>query len=177
MIPDEILDCVDENDNSIGRAFRSECHGDPKKIHRAVHVLVFNKKGDLLLQKRAFGKKIQPGKWDSSVGGHLGQGESYESAAEREMQEEIGISSEGELRFLFSGRIRNSIESENIKVYSLVREGPFSPDPEEIEELRFWTPEEIKGALGRGLFTPNLEEEIRGIKDCPLFTVAADSPK
>lgn len=160
----EILDLVDENDAIIGSAPREACHRDPSKIHRAVHVIVFNKNGNLLLQKRARTKQIQPGKWDSSVGGHLERGESYESAAEREMLEEIGVISGGNLRLLFSGKIRNRIESENTKVFSLVHNGPFTLHPEEIEELRFWTLDEIEASVGTGIFTPNLEFELQELK-------------
>jgi len=74
--PDELFDLVNDDDKVIGQALRSACHGDPGLIHRAVHVLVFNSSGALLLQKRAPGKYIQPGKWDTSVGGHLALGES-----------------------------------------------------------------------------------------------------
>ena len=85
---DEIVDLVDENDRVIGRALRSECHGDPDLIHRVVHIMVFNNGGNLLLQRRGLNKRIQPGKWDTSVGGHLSQGEAYRVAAAREMEEE-----------------------------------------------------------------------------------------
>jgi len=69
-----------------------KCHGNPALVHRAVHVLVVNAAGELLLQKRSARKDIQPGKWDTSVGGHLEPGESYFAAALREMREELGLS-------------------------------------------------------------------------------------
>jgi len=72
----KLFDLLNDDDKVIGQALRSACHGDPGLIHRAVHVLVFNSSGALLLQKRAPGKYIQPGKWDTSVGGHLALGES-----------------------------------------------------------------------------------------------------
>src|SRR5512137_1106823 len=87
----ELFDIVDDDDRVIGTARRGECHGNPALIHRAVHVLVVNANGDMLLQKRSASKDIQPGKWDTSVGGHLEPGESYHAAAVREMQEELGL--------------------------------------------------------------------------------------
>ena len=81
----EIFDIFDENDQLIGQAARSECHGNPALIHRVAHVLVFNSQGALILQKRSPHKDIQPGKWDTSVGGHLLPGESYEAGAYRGM--------------------------------------------------------------------------------------------
>ncbi len=86
----EYFEIVNEQGEVIGKAPRSECHGNPALVHRAVHVLVFNKKGELLLQLRSKDKDIQPGKWDTSVGGHLGVGESYQQAALREFARNWG---------------------------------------------------------------------------------------
>jgi len=86
----EIFDVVDENDEVTGTATRAEVHAN-RLVHRAVHVFVFNKRGDLLLQKRSMLKDLCPGLWDSSVSGHLDSGESYEAAAMRELGEEMGI--------------------------------------------------------------------------------------
>jgi 16S rRNA (adenine1518-N6/adenine1519-N6)-dimethyltransferase len=87
---DEIFDVVDENDVVTGRKTRAEVHAG-KLLHRAVHVFVFNKRGDLLLQRRSWFKDVHPGDWDSSVSGHLDAGEDYAEAAVRELDEEMGI--------------------------------------------------------------------------------------
>lgn len=154
----ELFEIVDENDNVIGTALRSECHGNPELIHRVAHVLVVNAKGDMLLQKRSLHKDIQPGKWDTSVGGHLDPGESYHDAALREMHEELGLTGLP-LTFLYKSRIRNAIESENVATYLTRHEGPVTWNEREITEVRFWSPEEIDAAVGRDIFTPNFEEE------------------
>ena len=86
----EIFDIVDADDQVTGTATRGEVHAR-NLLHRAVHVFVFNKHGDLLLQKRSLLKDTCPGLWDSSVSGHLDSGEGYESAAIRELSEEMGI--------------------------------------------------------------------------------------
>ncbi len=70
----ELFDLIDEAGRVVGRATREECHRNPSLVHRAVHVLVFGSRGDLYLQKRAPTKDVQPGRWDTSVGGHLALG-------------------------------------------------------------------------------------------------------
>jgi len=92
----EIFDVVDENDQVIGQATRAEVHAQ-KLVHRAIHVFVTNKRGDLLLQKRSLLKDACPGVWDSSVSGHLDAGEDYAAAAVRELEEEMGITCECEI--------------------------------------------------------------------------------
>ncbi len=156
----EWFDIVDERDAVVGRAPRSHCHGNPRLVHRTAHVVVFSTDGRLLLQKRAPDKDIQPGKWDTAVGGHLAPGETYEQAARREMVEEIGLPVARPLEFLFDSRIRNEIESENVRVFAAVFDGPFRARKEEISELRFWGWDELIAAVGTGRFTPNLEAEI-----------------
>lgn len=154
----ELFDIVDEDDNVIGTAPRSECHGNPALIHRVAHVLVVNAKGDLLLQKRSPHKDIQPGKWDTSVGGHLDPGETYHDAALREMAEELGLTGLP-LTFLYKSKIRNEIESENVATYLTRYDGEVVWNPREIDAVRYWPAGEIEAAIGTGVFTPNFEEE------------------
>lgn len=154
----EYLEIVDAGDQVIGRALRSECHGNPQLIHRVAHVLVFDRQGRVLLQKRAMSKDVQPGKWDTSVGGHLDLGETYAEAARREMFEELGIAGLP-LTFLHAYQMRSDFESENVATFTAQHEGPFPFSAVEIEEVRFWTPQEIDAALLRAILTPNFEEE------------------
>lgn len=156
-MPEE-LELVDEHGRVVGRALRSACHGDPSLVHRSVHVLVFNREGQLYLQRRAAAKDIEPGKWDTSVGGHVDPGESWEQAARREMQEELGI--EAGLSFLHEYVWGSEVETERVRTYKTVHDGPIRLHPDEIEEGRFWTMSEIQASLGAGLFTPNFEEEF-----------------
>jgi isopentenyl-diphosphate delta-isomerase type 1 len=155
---EEIFDIVSEDDEVIGQAPRRMCHGNPALIHRAVHVLVFNPAGELLLQQRSPHKDIQPGKWDTSVGGHLAVGEPYLAAAYREMTEELGLNGLP-LTFLYYSRIRNQVESENIATYLTITEREIDHDPAEVTAVRFWSHAEIEQSLGREVFTPNFEEE------------------
>jgi isopentenyl-diphosphate delta-isomerase type 1 len=157
---EEYFIVVDENDKVIGRASRSECHSNPTLIHRVVHVLVFTSAGELILQKRSMSKDIQPGKWDTSVGGHCGEDEDYLAAAYREMEEELGIKGV-ELTFIGSYIWRSEVETESVHTFACTYDGPISQHPEEIDEVRSWNMEDIKRNLGSGIFTPNFEEEFR----------------
>ena len=156
---EEIFWVVDEEDKVIGTATRRECHGNPRLIHQVAHVLVFTPSGELWLQKRSLTKDIQPGKWDTSVGGHLNSGEDYQAAAYRELAEELGICGV-ELTYLYKYPMRNSIESENVATYMCVFDGKINFDPAEISEVKAYSLEEIRSRLGSGFFTPNFEEEF-----------------
>ncbi len=160
----ELFDIVDENDNVIGQAPRSRCHGDPSLVHRVAHVMFFNSRGELLLQKRALTKDVQPGRWDTSVGGHLDPGESYLAAAYREMEEELGIAGVP-LTFMYPSQMRNDFESENVRTYLARCDGEIRFNPEEIDEVRFWSADEIEAALGSGALTPNFEQEWELFKE------------
>jgi isopentenyl-diphosphate delta-isomerase type 1 len=160
MSPDqgnEPIDIVDADGNVIGRATRAEVHGNPALMHRVVHILVFNRAGDVLLQKRSLEKDIQPGKWDTSVGGHLDPGEDYDAAARRELFEELGIREPG-FELLYDFVWRSERETELVRVYGLVYEGPIVVHPDEIDAARFWTRGEIEAHIGRGVFTPLFEK-------------------
>jgi isopentenyldiphosphate isomerase len=160
---EEFFDIVDEHGRVIAKAARSLCHGNPNLVHRTVHVVVYHPDGRLLLQRRNLTKDIQPGKWDTAVGGHLDCGESFNSAVVRELNEELGIDVPfSDLKHIFDMKIRNSIESENIRVYSLIHAGPFNFQLEEIDEVKFWDIDDLKVKIQETpeIFTPNLIDEL-----------------
>ena len=158
---DELLDLVDADDTVIGTVPRSRVHGAPALRHRAVHVLVYDRHGALLLQKRSPAKDVQPGKWDTSVGGHLAAGESYVSAAVREAREELGLTvAAADLEPVHEFVWRSPVETEHVRSFRLRSDGPFRPHPEEVEEVRFWAPDELRAAIGGALLTPMLEHEL-----------------
>ena len=166
---EEYFDIYDAQGNHIGTAPRRVCHGDPKLIHRTAHVVVIHPEtGFVLLQKRAITKDIQPGKWDTAVGGHLALGESYEEGAKRELAEELGITDAPGLKFLFDSKIRNEIESEDTCVFALYQAGGFHFQASEIDEIRFWPPEKLFDARERENFTPNLRAELDRLRGLGL---------
>lgn len=167
---EEWFDLVDPEGGIIGRARRSECHGNPDLLHQAVHIFVVHPDtGDLFLQKRSAHKDIQPGKWDTSVGGHVDAGESPEAAAVRELREELGLTGPSP-EYLYRYRWTSPVESELIRSYRIRSAGPFQLQEAELEDGRFWSIAEIAAAVGSGVFTPNFESEWHRIR--PFLTRA-----
>ena len=162
MVSDDMekLEIVDEEGHVIGLAERAELHRNPGLIHRVVHVLVFNNNGELLLQKRSAKKDVAPGKWDTSVGGHISPAEDVLAAAQREMEEELGVKG-CELRYLYRYLFSNERESELVNTFSCIYEGKVDFNRDEIDEVAFWEIEEIKEKLGTNIFSGHFEKEIR----------------
>lgn len=159
MSEEELLDVVTAAGEVINALPRSEIHGNPSLIHRVVHVLVFNGKGELFLQKRSMDKDVAPGKWDTSVGGHVNAGEALEPAVLRELEEELGISSCAP-KFLYSYIHSNPYETELVYTYSCVYDGKINFQHDEIDEVRAWSIEEVKNSIGTGILSDNFEHEI-----------------
>ncbi|MDA1142730.1 MAG: NUDIX domain-containing protein [Planctomycetota bacterium] len=158
--PDEQFEVYDDKGRKTGLRKRSEVHGNPALIHRVAHVLVFNSKGDLYLQKRAEHKDVQPGKWDTSVGGHLNPKESFLQAARREMQEELGLPAKLKLVHLYDYPWRTNFESEDVRTFAATWDEEIVPNPEEISEGRFWDITDLKKKIRSDEFTANLRKEL-----------------
>ena len=143
-MPDEIFDIVDDADEVTGQAPRREVHARQLQ-HRATHVLVHDNAGRVFLQRRSASKDTFPGCWDSSCSGHVDSGEDYETAARRELGEELGWHDASlPLRPLL--KLTPSAETgyEFIQIYALGPvSGPFTLHPEEISDGRWLAPAEI----------------------------------
>lgn len=158
--PEELLEVVNESGEVVGLAPRSSVHGNPSLIHRVVHVLVLAPTGELLLQKRSLAKDVAPGRWDTSVGGHVGVGEELTFSARREMEEELGIIG-CDLEYLYSYMHTNQLETELVTTYRCTYSGDIVFNRDEIDEVRYWSLDEIKEAMGRGILSDNFEHEFR----------------
>lgn len=143
----EIFDVVDASDQVTGQATRKEVH-EQGLMHRAVHILVRNKHGHFLLQKRSPWKDRQPGIWDSSASGHLDSGESYEQAGIRELKEELSVSAD---RLVPLTRIQASAETgwEHVEVFMADHTGKVRFPAAEIEAVHWFTPDQIEHWMTR----------------------------
>ncbi len=133
-----MLDVVDVDDRVIGVATRGDIHARGL-MHRAVHVLVFNREGSVLLQKRSIQKDQCAGMWDSSCAGHVESGQSYQETAPRELQEELGFEPVEPLQFLFKMPPGKENGYEFAMVFAIEHEGPFTAAPDEIDELQWFS--------------------------------------
>jgi isopentenyldiphosphate isomerase len=148
-VGDEIFDVVNERDEVIGQERRAEVHRLGLR-HRAVHILLFNGRGELFLQKRSMSKDTWPGRWDSSASGHLDSGEDYEACAVREVREELGRETGGGLSELCRIEACPETGQEFVRVYRGEAEGPFVLHPEEIEDGRWFAPAEVDALVQAG---------------------------
>src|SRR6516225_884525 len=139
---EEIFDVVNERDEVVGKRPRSEVHR-LGLMHRAVHVLVFNARGEVFLQQRSLSKDRQPGLWDSSASGHLDNGEEYDPCAVRELREEIGLKLSAPPERLFKLGACAETDQEHVWVYRCEAEGPFQLNLEELQCGGWFAPEEV----------------------------------
>lgn len=157
---EEKFPIVNEQGEVIGSATRGECHSGSKLLHPVVHLHLFNSKGDIYLQRRPAWKDIQPGKWDTAVGGHIDYGETPEEALRREVREELGITDFVPVpidKYVFESQR----EKELVYVNRTTYDGEIRPSTDELDGGRFWTLQEIREAIGKGLLTPNFESEFQ----------------
>jgi len=160
MKPTEYFPIINEDGVVIGKATRKECHSGTFLLHPVIHLHVFNSQGELYLQKRAMDKDIQPGKWDTSVGGHVDYGEEIEDALRREVREELAIT-DFKPTFLKRYKFVSDREAEMVHSYYTIYDGDILADPTEISEGKFWDIKEIENQLGKNVFTLNFENEFR----------------
>ena len=156
---EEWLPLVDEKGQILGSAPRSVVHHQSFLLHPVVHLHVMNS-GNILLQKRPQHKLIQPGKWDTAVGGHVAAGESIELSLQRETSEEIGLTNfkaQSIGQYIWT----SNVEKEMVFCFTTHHKGPFNFDKTEVDDVRFWSIKEIRDNINKGIFTPNFEHEFK----------------
>lgn len=163
----EPLETFDEIGRPAGLIDRAVVHATGL-WHRAVHVWLYDAEGRLLLQHRPDSKDVCPGRWDLSVGEHLQPGEGYEQAAHRGLSEELGIAGLSLMPLGDIRRMRLDLPHAGVRDYELQQsfharhDGPFEADPDEVVELSFFTPADLRDALMQrpDEFTPWAQQDI-----------------
>lgn len=158
-MPEEYLDIVNEQDEVIGKDTRKNVH-DNHRIHRGVHVIVVNSRGEILIQKRSKAKDYYPGYFDMSVGAQVQSGESYEESAIRELYEELGCST-SELNYIGDYDAYSERQREKRRLFIHICEGPFSPSSDEIESIAFMSIDDIARAMENEPFTEGFKNSFK----------------
>jgi isopentenyldiphosphate isomerase len=166
VVPDsgiEFFPIVEPNGLVVARAAREYCHSGAKPLHPVVHLHIIDRFSRIYLQKRPLSKKIQPGKWDTAVGGHVSYGEHQLEALYRESSEELGFSEFNPIHIV-TYEFESEVEKELINVYAAVGHYELTPDPEELDGGQWWELADIDEGIGKGIFTPNFESEFQMIR-------------
>ncbi|OGK44067.1 hypothetical protein A2957_01230 [Candidatus Roizmanbacteria bacterium RIFCSPLOWO2_01_FULL_38_11] len=157
----EIFVVVDSDDNIIDYRSRYECHHDKNLIHRAADIVLFNDKGNILMQKRSTRKDTFPLFYTISASGHVGKGESYEEAAYRELLEEIGIKTKLEFKGTFLSSIPRETEMAAVFVGKYDK-SDFVLDEDEVESVAFFSIDEIINMIEK--LTPGCINTLKYMK-------------
>ena len=160
MKKEEFLPLVNDKGKLIGKAVRSACHNDKKLLHPVVHLHIFNKKGEIYLQKRPKYKLVQPEKWDTAVVGHVSYGETIEVALKKETREELNIQ-KIKTELLKTYKWESEIETELVYLFVAEYDEEIMINKQELEEGKFWKKTEVQNNLGKNIFTPNFEFEYK----------------
>ncbi|GAA2237967.1 MULTISPECIES: isopentenyl-diphosphate Delta-isomerase [Kitasatospora] len=144
-----LLELVDDDGVTIGTAEKLSAHQQPGRLHRAFSVFLFDRQGRLLLQRRALSKYHSPGVWSNTCCGHPYPGEPPFVAAARRTTEELGtapalLCEAGTVRYDLPDETSGLIEREWNHLFVGLVTAPLSPAPDEVDDTRFVTAEELK---------------------------------
>ncbi len=154
---------VDQAGFVVGRSTREYCHSGAKPLHPVIHIHIIDRHSRIYLQKRSMRKDIQPGKWDTAVGGHVSYGETILEAVYREASEELGLIAFNPIA-IRSYEFESQVERELVNVFAAVGSYDLRPDLDEVDEGRWWELADIDASIGKGVFTPNFESEFQMIR-------------
>lgn len=153
---DERVDIVDEHDNVIGTVSRSEIR-ERKLLHRGVAILCRNSKGDVYMHRRTDTKDVFPGLYDCFIGGTVASGEDYDTAAMREINEELGIDSHP-VNMIFKHHYAGSDNPHLLQFYEVTYDGPITHQEAEIAWGSFIPPGELDKIIDDWDFVPDGRE-------------------
>ncbi len=164
----EWIPLVDDEGKIIGKALREMVHKGEKLLHPVVHLHVINRNKTLLLQKRPQNKLIEPGKWDSAVGGHICLNETLETALKREAFEEIGLK-DFAAKLVKVFKWETELEAELVYLFITSDSKNIKANTTEVDEIKFWTKNQLQKAVGKNILTPNLEYELEILKAASII--------
>lgn len=159
----EMFPVIQEDGIVTAMADRAYCHSGSHLLHPVVHLHIIDRSERIYLQKRSFKKDVQPGRWDTAVGGHVIYGESLMEALYREASEELNLSGFNPA-YLGSYRYDTDKDSEFVNMFAAVGSFNLVPDADEVSDGRWWTIPEIEKNIGSELFTDNFSSEFTKIR-------------
>lgn len=159
---EEMLPVIELNGIVKGQATRHDCHSLPSLLHPVVHLYIIDRQGRIFLQKRSENKDSWPGRWDTSVGGHVSFGETIMEALFRESEEELSFSQFNPV-WVGDSVFTCEQESEVVATFAAIGNFVINAGNDEVSEGRYWTKDEIESNLGKDVFTPNFESEYKRI--------------
>ncbi|WP_377272350.1 isopentenyl-diphosphate Delta-isomerase [Peterkaempfera sp. SMS 1(5)a] len=165
--PEILLELVDDQGRTIGTAEKLAAHQEPGRLHRAFSVFLFDAEGRLLLQRRALGKYHSPGVWSNTCCGHPYPGEQPFVAAARRTAEELGVApallrEAGTVRYDLPDAASGLIEREWNHLFVGLVTASLRPDPAEVEDTAFVTPEELAALRAERPFSVWFETVLQG---------------
>lgn len=138
---------VNKQDRITGYYARYDCHHNKKLIHRGIGIVLFNDKGQILLQKRSKNKDLYPGRYTLSASGHVDRGETYSQAAKRELQEELNVTTALKKAKKFLAEMPQETEMDCL--FTGKHNGPFYPSKDEVEKVEFVDIDNLKSMLSK----------------------------
>lgn len=159
----EIFPIVEPDGTVVARATREYCHSGIKVLHPVVHLHLIDRQERIYLQKRSMKKDIQPGKWDTAVGGHVMYGEGIMEALHRESYEELSLSDYNPV-YLGAYSYDTGRDLEFVSVFAAIGHFNVKPDLDEVDEGKWLTFEQVDKMASRGLLTPNFKSEFADIR-------------
>ena len=165
MVMTEQLTFVDENDQPIGSGTREQAWVNGYYT-RNIRVVLRDENGRFLSQKRSLKKSTYPGMWTVAASGHVVEGESWDSAANRETLEEIGVSPD--ITLVGSFNFQDEKDSKKIRQLIHIYEGvipsvtEFDMEEDEVEDMKWYELDELKSLIAQKSedFTPSLRQII-----------------